>query len=115
MNKVFIIDDDLGFRDIMSTIAKKNGWEAVTSAEWRSKKEALLAEKYRFVVCDYELRAGTAIELLEFLEAEHLKTPVIVVSASDDETYRESALKSGAKAFYDRIELHLKLMYKWFE
>ncbi len=115
MNKALIIDDDLGFRDIMRIVAKKQGWEVVTSAGWRNEKEALLAEEYKFVICDYKLRSGTAIDLLEFLEVEHIKTPVIVISASEDETYREFALDSGAKAFYDRTELHLKLLYEWFE
>lgn len=29
MNKVLVVDDDLGFRDIMSIVAKRKGWEIV--------------------------------------------------------------------------------------
>ena len=37
--------------------------------------------------------------------------PIIVVSADDDEQYKEKALDAGATAFYDKFSLNLSKIY----
>lgn len=115
MRKVLVVDDDRGFRDIVRITAGRKGWEAVTYSQWNSAIEELKKMEFALIICDYELQNDTALNLLEYMKSENLLIPVIVVSASEDEKYRENALRAGAKEFYDKLDLQLQIIYEWLE
>lgn len=115
MNTLLIVDDDLGYRNIMRTIAEDKGWRAVTTADWHTVVEPLVKNEISLIICDYKLRGTTAVDLLEFMKEKGLSLPVIVVTASDDEFCWESALKAGATAVYGKLELHLQDVYDLLE
>lgn len=115
MRKVLVVDDDKGFRDIVRIAAGRKGWEAVTYPQWNSAIGGLEKKEFTLIVCDYELQNDTALDLLKYMKSKNLSIPVIVVSASEDEKYRENALRAGAKEFYDKFDLKLQVIYEWLE
>lgn len=115
MRKVLVVDDDKGFRDIVRIAAGRKGWEAVTYPQWNSAIGGLEKKEFTLIVCDYELQNDTALDLLKYMKSKNLSIPVIVVSASEDEKYRENALRAGAKEFYDKLDLKLQVIYEWLE
>ena len=60
---------------------------------------------------DHGYRNETIIELLDYMKREKIFVPIIVVSADDDEQYKEKALDAGATAFYDKFSLNLSKIY----
>lgn len=111
MNKILIIDDDHGYRDDVSIAARKKNWEAYTSPTWRNVQHQIAEKKFSLIIADYRLRNETIIELLDYMKREKIFIPIIVVSADDDEQYKEKALDAGATAFYDKFSLNLSKIY----
>lgn len=68
-------------------------------------------KKFSLIIADYRLRNETIIELLDYMKREKIFIPIIVVSADDDEQYKEKALDAGATAFYDKFSLNLSKIY----
>lgn len=89
MNKVLVVDDDLGFRDIISIVVKRKGWEITAVADWCEVIDRILVKEFALIICDYNLRNKTALGLMDFIkETKCSKTPIIV-TASDD-IYRKT-------------------------
>lgn len=115
MKKILIIDDDMEYRDIMGIIAKNKGWQAVTVTEWADVRDQILNQEFSIIICDFKLRQRTALELLEFMNVSGVMIPTFVVTASDEESYREKTLNAGAKEFYDKLDLHVNGVYELLE
>lgn len=113
MNKVLVVDDDLGFRDIMSIVAKRKGWEIAAVADWCEVIDRILVKDFALIICDYKLRNKTALGLMDFLKETNCKTPIIIVTASDD-IYIEKLIANGIEV-YDKLKLHLEDIYRLFE
>lgn len=69
MNKILIIDDDHGYRDVVSIVARKKNWEAYTSPTWRNVQQ-IAEKKFSLIIADYRLRNETIIELLDYMKRE---------------------------------------------
>ncbi len=78
---------------------------------WRNVQHQIAEKKFSLIIADYRLRNETIIELLDYMKREKIFIPIIVVSADDDEQYKEKALDAGATAFYDKFSLNLSKIY----
>lgn len=52
MNKILIIDDDHGYRDVVSIAARKKNWEAYTSPTWRNVQHQIAEKKFSLIIAD---------------------------------------------------------------
>ncbi len=99
MNKILIIDDDHGYRDVVSIAARKKNWEAYTSPTWRNVQHQIAEKKFSLIIADYRLRNETIIELLDYMKREKIFIPIIVVSADDDEQYKRESVRRWCNCF----------------
>jgi DNA-binding NtrC family response regulator len=96
MERILIVDDDPGFRNLLETILEGEGY-GVESAG--SVGEALRAggrRKYDLVVTDLKLPDGDGLEVLRWWMENMPETPVIMITAFGTIASAVEAMKSGA-------------------
>jgi DNA-binding NtrC family response regulator len=96
MERILIVDDDPGFRNLLETILVGEGY-GVDSAG--SVAEALRAggrRKYDLVVTDLKLPDGDGLEVLRWWIENAPETPVIMITAFGTIASAVEAMKSGA-------------------
>jgi DNA-binding NtrC family response regulator len=96
MERILIVDDDPGFRNLLETILVGEGY-GVDSAG--SEAEALRAggrRKYDLVVTDLKLPDGDGLEVLRWWIENAPETPVIMITAFGTIASAVEAMKSGA-------------------
>ncbi len=101
--RVFIVEDDEGLRELLSTLAGTAGFE-VTAFE--SAEEFLAAydpAQAGCLVLDIGLPGLSGLDLLKRLSAQKAKLPVIMISGSGEATsITAQATKLGAADFFEK-------------
>ncbi|MCL4850159.1 MAG: sigma-54 dependent transcriptional regulator [Bryobacteraceae bacterium] len=96
METILIVDDDVGFRGLMETILKGEGYtvesagsvaEAVTCANRRS---------YHLLISDLKLPDGSGLDLLRHWKSEMPEAPVVMITAFGSVSTAVEAMKLGA-------------------
>lgn len=95
MKRILIVDDDVGFLQLLSSILKKHFevFEATGVQEALRVVESILLDG---ICSDFSMRDGTGLELLMTLRQKGIKTPFLLMSGSDDQQLERSAQKYGA-------------------
>ena len=95
---ITIVDDDESVRKSLARLIKSMGLEAETFAS----AEEFLGKSPKQTGClilDIRLPGMSGIELQKKLMASGDKTPVIFITAQDDEVLRTEAMAAGASGF----------------
>jgi len=94
---VLIVDDDREIRELVSTYLTKNGLRVTTAAEGRQMRQFLEANTVDLIVLDVMLPGDDGLVLCRELRAgRHKATPILMLTARDDETDRIVGLEMGA-------------------
>jgi FixJ family two-component response regulator len=97
---IYVIDDDESVRRSFKRLLDSADFfvETFSSPEqfsaWHRK------DKSACVISDLRMPGSTGFDLLQKLSSQGTRTPLIIVSASDDEQSRERARDLGAVAFF---------------
>ena len=96
---IFVVDDDASVRTAMRRQLLSLNFPVQLFAS----AEQFLAETDRnahgCLILDLRLPGMSGLELQQRLAAEEWKLPIVIVTAHDDETVRETALRMGAIAY----------------
>jgi FixJ family two-component response regulator len=96
---IFIVDDDASVRTAMRRQLLSLNLPVLLFAS----AEQFLAETARTargcLILDLRLPGMSGLELQQRLAAENWKLPIVIVTARDDDTDRETALQKGAIAY----------------
>jgi FixJ family two-component response regulator len=99
-SKVYVIDDDESVRKSLARLLRSANLDAEA---FSSPEEFLLRarqEENACIIADIRMPGSTGFDLEQKLTFHGIRTPVIVLSASDDAQTREHARRLGAVAFY---------------
>ncbi len=96
MQTILVIDDDDSLRDTVAVLLENEGYRALTAPEGRSGYEQALTQRPDLVVVDLRLPGLSGIEICKQLRASNVATPIIVLSALDDEVDKVLLLEIGA-------------------
>jgi two-component system response regulator AtoC len=111
--KALIVDDEQHIRESIQRLFALEGIEAAVSADGREAAARLTEQAFDAVILDLKMPVMDGQELLEWMRAEGLRTPVIMISALGDINDAVKALKSGASDYlvkpFDPAELILKV------
>lgn len=93
---IAIIDDDEATRSAVTALMRAKGFQAdcYPSAEEFLKSGAAVLS--RCIITDIHMPGLSGIELKQRLDADHCKTPVIMMTARVEERIHQLALASGA-------------------
>ena len=97
IDHVLIVDDDREIRDLVSAYLKKNGLRVTIAADGRQMRSFLDANRVDLIVLDIMMPGDDGLVLCRELRAgKHKTTPVLMLTARNDETDRVVGLEMGA-------------------
>ena len=96
MHTIAVIDDDESLRDTIGVLLEGEGFRAVLAADGRSGYENAVFSKPDLILVDLKLPGMSGVEICKQLRANQVKTPIIVLSALNDEVDKVLLLEIGA-------------------
>ena len=96
---VAIVDDDESVRSALLGLMKEAGLPAWSFASAEEFLESGQRQEISCLIADISMPGMSGLELQGRLNAEHLKIPIIFITAHGDEKMRMQALRAGAVEF----------------
>jgi len=107
--KVLIIDDELNIRESLKKYLSLEKIDSETAADGIEAQKLLREDRFDAVVLDLRLPGMSGQEILQWIQAEGIRSPVIMISAHGEIPDAVAALKSGAADYltkpFDPAEL----------
>jgi two-component system response regulator HydG len=100
MINVLLVEDDTTFSAIIENFLKKNGYQVDPYFSISTSLVAIKKNKYDLVLLDYRLGDGNGLEVLDFLQAQGIRVPVIIMTSFSDV---RTAVRAMRKGVYDYI------------
>jgi FixJ family two-component response regulator len=97
---VYVIDDDESVRKSFARLLRSENLECETFSSPEEFLNISRQDKNSCIIADIRMPGSTGFDLAETLNSSGIRTPLIVVSASDDSQVREYAHELGAVAFF---------------
>jgi DNA-binding response OmpR family regulator len=100
VRKVLIIDDDASGTQLLATLLKLEGFEALPLEDWEDPVRDIERQQPDLVIMDVRLRGKNGFEILErartHLNPDVAHTPVLMMSVDD---HRVQSRQAGADGF----------------
>jgi DNA-binding NarL/FixJ family response regulator len=102
--KVFIVEDSAAIRDrLVEMLGELDSVAVVGDAETPGDAIAgILRTNPDYVVLDYQLHGGTAVDVLRTVHAQLPQTVFLVLTNHANPQYRRICLDAGASFFFDK-------------
>jgi DNA-binding response OmpR family regulator len=102
MEKLLLVDDDAKVRNLISVFLGEAGFEVVTAESGDQALQKPRENGIELVISDIDLKDLPGIELLGLIREINEWIPVILISASEDETRRDRAIRLGASGYLSK-------------
>lgn len=92
---ILVVDDDLAIRELLHEHLSRVGYDVLTAAEGEGMRERLAQSRVDLIVLDVMMPGDDGFTLCREIR-EHSQVPIIMLTASSDETDRVVGLEIGA-------------------
>jgi twitching motility two-component system response regulator PilG len=101
MPKILIVDDDVTITELMKALVKMGGHEATTVNDSLQALEIAQMVNPDLITLDLMMPGMTGFELCELFhnQPRFANTPIVIVSAKDDDESKEKARRAGARDY----------------
>ncbi|MEO8594289.1 MAG: sigma-54 dependent transcriptional regulator [Candidatus Solibacter sp.] len=99
MERILVIDDDPGFRELLAAILSDEGYEVESGGSIGDALRLGAARQYNLVISDLRLPDGSGIEVLRWFSEQAPDVPVIMVTAFGTFESAVEAVKLGAEDY----------------
>ncbi|MBC1308465.1 response regulator transcription factor [Listeria booriae] len=96
MTKILVVDDESSIVTLLQFNIEKAGFDVVTAEDGRTGYELTLTEKPDLIVLDLMLPEMDGIEVCKQLRQDKVETPILMLTAKDDELDKIIGLELGA-------------------
>ncbi|GEN48098.1 response regulator transcription factor [Ligilactobacillus pobuzihii] len=96
MKKVLVVDDDQAILTLLEYNLTKEGYEVKTAIDGQEALDTALFISFDFILLDIMLPKLDGIEVTKKLRQEKVTTPIIMLTARDEETDKIIGLELGA-------------------
>ena len=96
---ILIVDDDITLALMLRTWLSKQGFGAESVSTAEAARRRLSEGAFRLVLCDMRLPDADGTELLEWMAAEGIATPVIIMTGYADIQNAVQCMKLGARDY----------------
>ncbi len=96
MKKILVVDDDQAILTLLEYNLKKEGYEVKTAADGQEALTLALSRDFDFILLDIMLPKLDGIEVTKRLRQEKVVTPIIMLTARDEEMDKIIGLELGA-------------------
>ena len=95
ISMLLLVDDDADIRDSLSEYLEANGFEVVAAENAETARAAILENEFELIILDIMMPGEDGLSLCRQISA-HNKTPIILLSALNEEMDRIIGLEVGA-------------------
>ncbi len=106
-----VVDDEPDIRELLAMTLERMDIEASTCGDVTTAKDRLARREFQLCLTDMRLPDGDGLDLIEWMQARGLKTPVAVITAHGNVETAVRALKAGAFDFISK-PLDVKVLRK---
>ncbi|MDE1547735.1 response regulator transcription factor [Jeotgalibaca caeni] len=96
MKKVLIVDDEQSILILLAYNLEKDGYEVVTTMDGEEGYDLALKGSFDFIILDLMLPSMDGMEICKKLRQEKIDTPILMLTAKDDELEKIIGLELGA-------------------
>jgi DNA-binding response OmpR family regulator len=96
IQKILIIDDDAELRETVSILLERENFQPLQAGDGNTGLERALSLKPSLLLVDLRLPGMSGVELCKRLRENRVSTPIIVLSAIEDEVDKVLLLEIGA-------------------
>ncbi|MDQ0481328.1 response regulator transcription factor [Guptibacillus hwajinpoensis] len=94
--KILVVDDELSILTLLQFNLEQAGYEVVTAENGAEALEVVTAENPKCIILDLMLPEMDGLEVCKELRQRHIHTPVLMLTAKDDEFDKVLGLELGA-------------------
>ncbi|NHM30567.1 response regulator transcription factor [Neobacillus terrae] len=95
-NKVLVVDDEQSIVTLLQYNLEQAGFDVITAMDGEEGKELALKEKPNIIVLDLMLPKMDGMEVCKELRQQRVMTPILMLTAKDDELDKILGLELGA-------------------
>ncbi|UJF15504.1 response regulator transcription factor [Jeotgalibaca sp. MA1X17-3] len=96
MKKVLVVDDEESILTLLTFNLKKEGYEVTNTMDGKEGYELALQNDYDFIILDLMLPSMNGMDICQSLRREKIDTPILMLTAKDDELEKIIGLELGA-------------------
>lgn len=96
IKKVLVVDDEPSIATLLKFNLEKEGYSVETTDNGRAALEMALQQPFDFIILDIMLPGLDGIEVTKRLRQEKINTPILMLTAKDDQIDRIIGLEMGA-------------------
>ena len=94
--RIFILEDDTFLREGLSEMLQKEGYATECASTCKAAREALLNARFNLIIFDVMLPDGSGLDLCAEIRKTDNSTPILFLTACDDEIQIVRGLDAGA-------------------
>jgi two-component system alkaline phosphatase synthesis response regulator PhoP len=96
MKKVLVVDDEPSILTLLTFNLEKEGYQVTTAEDGTHGFEQALTNQYDFIILDLMLPGMDGLEITKALRQEKIDTPILMLTARDDQVDKIIGLEMGA-------------------
>jgi DNA-binding NtrC family response regulator len=109
MKSLLLVDDSAFFREAMTMVLEAEGYAVKSVVDVEQALRAIARCHFDVIISDYEMPQKNGLDFLRLLRIQHVDTPFVMVSASDDVCVEAEALLLGVVGFitkpFNKVDL----------
>lgn len=101
MSKILVVDDDVSITELMKLLLEMEGHEPTLVNDSLKAVEIAKSVQPDLITLDLMMPGLTGYELCEIMskDPELSNTPIVIISAKDDQASKDKAFNAGAKSY----------------
>ena len=107
IGRILVIESDQEIRSLLIDFIKEEGYEADSVEKGTYAFSKLMTDSFDLIITDIQLLGFSGLDILPALKKIQPETPVVVITAFEDEDVYFEARERGANAFLE-IPIRLK-------
>ena len=102
MKKILIADDDRAMLTLLSFNFRQNDFEVTTAENGQKAYDKARKAPFDLILLDMMMPELSGLEVVEKLRRENIFTPILILTARDDDELRLKSLMSGSDKYLDK-------------
>ncbi len=104
-NKILVAEDDPFLIKVLGTVLQDEGYQVDKANNGDEAINMIKKNSYKLVLLDMIMPKKTGFEVLEEVQKQNIKTPILVFSNLSQKTDKEEALGLGAKDYFVKSDM----------
>ncbi|APZ49427.1 DNA-binding response regulator [Jeotgalibaca sp. PTS2502] len=96
MKKVLIVDDEPSILILLAYNLEKEGYQVIQASDGKEGYDLALSQPFDFIILDLMLPSMDGMDICKGLRREKIETPILMLTAKDDELEKIIGLELGA-------------------